>query len=114
MKSAVTKRSIQLDGRRTSVSLEDAFWTALKEIAHFQGVTVQPMIRSDGYELILGSSVDPQFGPVLLFGLGGELVEVFKDRALGLPPLNTVLARRMMELVTHQELGKHGKVEYPV
>ncbi|MGE5486719.1 MAG: bifunctional acetate--CoA ligase family protein/GNAT family N-acetyltransferase, partial [bacterium] len=64
---------------------------------HFQGVTVQPMIKLDGYEVILGSSVDPQFGPVLLFGMGGQLVEVFKDRALGLPPLNTTLARRMME-----------------
>jgi acetyltransferase len=64
---------------------------------HFQGVTVQPMIKLDGYELIVGSSVDPQFGPVLLVGTGGQLVEVFKDRALGLPPLNVTLARRMME-----------------
>ena len=55
------------------------------------------MIKLDGYELILGSSIDPQFGPVLLFGTGGQLVEVFKDRALGLPPLNATLARRMME-----------------
>ncbi len=65
---------------------------------NFQGVTVQPMIRAaDAYELILGSSTDPQFGPVLLFGLGGQLVEVFRDRALGLPPLTSTLARRMME-----------------
>ena len=64
---------------------------------HFLGVTVQPMAKVDGYELILGSSIDPQFGPVLLFGLGGQLVEVFKDRALGLPPLTTTRARRMME-----------------
>jgi acetyltransferase len=64
---------------------------------HFLGVTVQPMIKPDGYEIILGSSVDAQFGPVLLFGAGGQLVEVFKDRALGLPPLNATLARRMME-----------------
>jgi acetyltransferase len=65
---------------------------------HFQGVTVQPMIKlKDAYELIIGSSLDPQFGPVLLFGTGGQLVEVFKDRALGLPPLNSTLARRMME-----------------
>jgi acetyltransferase len=64
---------------------------------HFLGVTVQPMAKIDGYELILGSSIDSQFGPVLLFGLGGQLVEVFKDRALGLPPLTTTLARRMME-----------------
>ncbi len=64
---------------------------------HFLGVTVQPMIKVDGYELIVGSSVDSQFGPVLLFGAGGQLVEVFKDRALALPPLNTTLARRAME-----------------
>ncbi|HSL28987.1 MAG TPA: bifunctional acetate--CoA ligase family protein/GNAT family N-acetyltransferase [Anaerolineales bacterium] len=63
----------------------------------FLGVTVQPMAKLEGYELILGSSIDPQFGPVLLFGLGGQLVEVFKDRALGLPPLTTTRARRMME-----------------
>ncbi|HEY4691352.1 MAG TPA: bifunctional acetate--CoA ligase family protein/GNAT family N-acetyltransferase [Anaerolineae bacterium] len=64
---------------------------------HFQGVTVQPMIDLEGYELIIGSSIDPQFGPVLLFGSGGQLVEVYKDRALALPPLNTTLARRMVE-----------------
>ncbi len=64
---------------------------------HFLGVTVQPMLKLEGYELIIGSSPDPQFGPVLLFGTGGQLVEVFKDRALALPPLNTTLARRMME-----------------
>ena len=55
------------------------------------------MITVDGYELIVGSSLDPQFGPVLLFGSGGKLVEVYRDRALALPPLNTTLARRLME-----------------
>jgi acetyltransferase len=64
---------------------------------HFLGCTVQPMVTQEGYELILGSSIDAQFGPVLLFGAGGQLVEVFKDRALGLPPLNATLARRLME-----------------
>ncbi|MGB8168552.1 MAG: bifunctional acetate--CoA ligase family protein/GNAT family N-acetyltransferase, partial [Chthoniobacteraceae bacterium] len=64
---------------------------------HFRGVTVQPMIARGGIELILGSSIDPQFGPVLLFGAGGELVEIMEDRALGLPPLTTTLARRLME-----------------
>ncbi|AHY45689.1 ATP-grasp domain [Rubrobacter radiotolerans] len=63
----------------------------------FLGVTVQPMEKLDGYETILGSSMDPQFGPVLLFGSGGSLVEVYRDRALALPPLTTTLARRMME-----------------
>jgi acetyltransferase len=65
---------------------------------HFQGVTVQPMLKPDGgYELIIGSSIDAQFGPVLLFGTGGQLVEVFQDRAIALPPLNSTLARRLME-----------------
>ncbi len=64
----------------------------------FLGVTVQPMLNLDsGYELLVGSSIDPQFGPVLLFGSGGQLAEVFRDRAIALPPLNTTLARRMME-----------------
>jgi acetyltransferase len=72
--------------------------TAKAGAAHFLGVTVQPSLeRHGGYELILGSSVDPQLGPVILFGTGGELVEVFRDRALALPPLNTTLARRAME-----------------
>ena len=64
---------------------------------HFEGVTVQPMIDWSGYELIVGSSPDPQFGPVLLFGMGGQLVEVFRDRALALPPLNTTLAHRLVD-----------------
>jgi acetyltransferase len=66
--------------------------------AAFLGVLVEPMVaRTEGYELILGSSLDPQFGPVLLFGAGGQLVEVINDHALGLPPLNAALARRLME-----------------
>ncbi|MBD0335609.1 MAG: bifunctional acetate--CoA ligase family protein/GNAT family N-acetyltransferase [Cyanobacteria bacterium Co-bin13] len=64
----------------------------------FAGVTVQPMInRDESYEVIVGSSIDAQFGPVILFGAGGQLVEVFQDSAVALPPLNTTLARRLME-----------------
>ena len=64
---------------------------------HVRGVTVQPMVALDGFELIVGSLVDPQFGPVVLFGSGGHMVDVYADRALALPPLNTTLARRVME-----------------
>ncbi|MGB8342240.1 MAG: acetate--CoA ligase family protein [Chthoniobacterales bacterium] len=83
--------------RRDSASLTtiDGHRPSLQK--DFLGVTVQPMISRDGYELILGSSVDAQFGPVILFGAGGYFVEIFKDRALGLPPLNRTLARRLME-----------------
>src|SRR5262249_28408898 len=62
-----------------------------------EGVTVQPMVRDKGYELIVGSSIDQQFGPVLLFGAGGVLVEVLRDSALALPPLTRTLARRLIE-----------------
>ncbi len=82
--------------RRAFASIRDSVREKCGE-GHFLGVTVQPMIRAEGYELILGSSMDSQFGPVLLFGAGGQLVEVFQDRALALPPLNTTLARRVIE-----------------
>jgi acetyltransferase len=77
----------------------------------FLGVAVQAMVKLEGYELIVGSSIDAQFGPVLLFGAGGQLVEVFRDRALSLPPLNTTLARRMMEQTTIHKalLGVRGR-----
>ena len=81
---------------RSAPAVREAF-EAMRGIAGFEGVTVQPMVRAGGCELIVGSSIDVQFGPVLLFGTGGVLVEVFKDRSLALPPLNTTLARRMME-----------------
>jgi len=86
---------------------EDAVRSAFEQIREsvtdrrsadaFEGVTVQPMINYTGYELIVGASTDAQFGPVLLFGSGGQLVELYRDRALGLPPLNSTLARRMIE-----------------
>jgi acetyltransferase len=106
---------------KLDLSGEEAVRAAYREIAEavrtrgkvkdFIGVVVQPMIPQDGYELILGSSIDPQFGPVLLFGAGGQLVEVFHDRALGLPPLNRTLARRMMErTLIHRALqGVRGR-----
>jgi acetyltransferase len=64
----------------------------------FLGVTVQRMLppTQDGYELILGSSTDAQFGPIVLFGAGGQLTEIFKDSALALPPLNQVLAEQLV------------------
>jgi acetyltransferase len=61
------------------------------------GVTVQPMVSRKGYEVIIGGKTDLLFGPVILFGMGGVGVELFKDYSIGLPPLNTTLIRRMME-----------------
>jgi acetyltransferase len=80
----------------------------------FAGATVQPMVSLEGYELIIGSSLDPQFGPVLLFGSGGQLVEIYKDRALALPPLTTTLARRTMEQTRIFEALKGVRGRAPV
>jgi acetyltransferase len=92
------KLNLQNEGEvETAFNLIKSSVTEKAGAEHFLGVTVQPMIKMEGYELIIGSSIDPQFGPVLLFGSGGQLVEVFKDRALALPPLNTTLSRRMIE-----------------
>lgn len=65
--------------------------------AEILGVTVQQMIKKHGYEVIIGAKTDPLFGPVILFGMGGVGVELFKDFSLGLPPLNQTLVRRIME-----------------
>ena len=66
--------------------------------AHLDGFTVQAMVRrKQAQELIIGASIDPTFGPVILFGQGGTAVEVMKDSAMALPPLNAPLARALIE-----------------
>ncbi|MCB2192953.1 MAG: bifunctional acetate--CoA ligase family protein/GNAT family N-acetyltransferase, partial [Deltaproteobacteria bacterium] len=65
--------------------------------ARVNGVTVQPMVAVKGVECILGAKKDPEFGPVILFGMGGTMAEVIGDRAIGLPPLNRLLAKRIID-----------------
>ena len=76
----------------------------LRPQARITGFTVQTMaVRPLAQELIVGASIDPVFGPVILFGQGGTAVEVLADRAIALPPLNRVLAR---ELVSRTRVAK--------
>ena len=77
--------------------------TMLARLAHeqpnarIQGFTVQSMVqRRHAQELIVGSTVDPVFGPVILFGQGGTAAEVLADRAVALPPLNLPLAQALL------------------
>jgi acetyltransferase len=87
-------------GVKLNLANEEAVLKAFEEIQNkvptLDGVTVQKMVSLKGYEILLGSIDDQQFGPIIVFGMGGTLVEVFKDRALGIPPLNSVLARKQM------------------
>ncbi|MBC6949385.1 GNAT family N-acetyltransferase, partial [candidate division KSB1 bacterium] len=66
-------------------------------LATYDIPVLSPVIEAQGYELFAGSSINPQFGPVLAFGAGGKLGEAIHDRSFALPPLTTTLARRMME-----------------
>lgn len=66
-------------------------------LARIQGFTVQAMVRRQhAQELIVGSTTDSVFGPVILFGQGGTAVEVMADRAVALPPLNLPLAKALV------------------
>jgi acetyltransferase len=71
---------------------------ALRPEARIEGVVVQPMLRfAHARELLVGVATDPVFGPVISFGAGGISVEAVRDSALALPPLNSMLARELMQ-----------------
>ena len=71
---------------------------ALRPEAKIRGVSIEPMFHPQhGRELMLGVVNDPVFGPAISVGLGGTMVEIVRDRAIGLPPLNRFLARKMID-----------------
>ena len=81
--------------------------------ARIEGFTVQKMVKMpQAQELIIGASIDPTFGPVILFGQGGTAVEVMKDSAMALPPLNAPLARALIERTRVAKL-LHGYRDVP-
>jgi acetyltransferase len=96
-----------VDGVRAFLKSEEEVAAAFEDIvnrarvarpeARIFGVTIQTQVEKSPLELILGARKDPQFGPLLLFGLGGVLTEVLHESSVDLPPLNLLLARRLME-----------------
>jgi acetyltransferase len=96
-----------VDGVRVSLKDEADVTRAYEDIiaraksfkpeARILGVTIQTQVEKAPLELILGAKKDPYFGPLLVFGMGGIFTEVFKESAVDLPPLNLLLARRLME-----------------
>ena len=104
--STIITHKSDIGGVKLNLRSEEDVVRAFDEIEHavsvyakgvpFEGVVVQKMFQVDGHELILGSSVDSQFGPVILFGSGGKYVEIYKDYALALPPLNATTSKNLI------------------
>lgn len=108
-------------GIDSAQTLKDAYKTLMerarkaKADARIDGVYVQKMIRNVDYELILGSKKDPDFGSVILFGMGGIGVELLHDFSIGLPPLNQVLAKRIIEETKiYEALSKGLRNKMPI
>jgi acetyltransferase len=99
--------ALDLRGEEAVRAEAEAMLARVREVhpdAHIEGVTVQPMVhRPEAFELVIGATEDPQFGPVILFGHGGTAVEVVDDAALTLPPLNMRLAH---EVITQTRISR--------
>lgn len=98
-------------------AVEDAF-ASLKALAEargarFQGVAIQPM-ATPGVEVVLGAHRDPQFGPVILFGLGGIAVEVTRDVALRVAPIDESEAASMLTQIRAHALLEGARGQRPV
>ncbi|WP_409267634.1 GNAT family N-acetyltransferase [Massilia sp. BHUDP2] len=100
-KSDVGGVTLDLDGDEGVRAAATRMRRRLAELfpqAKFEGYSVQAMVRrSNAHELIVGAALDAVFGPVIVFGQGGVTVEVADDHAVGLPPLNLVLARDLVD-----------------
>ena len=86
MKSPIVKRSVVIDGHKTSISLEDSFWKDLREIAHYQRVTVSKLLENIDKEREGNLS-----SAIRLFVLDqvrrhGDFWQYSRDRRLGKPP----------------------------
>jgi len=106
---------------RSSQSLKEQYEALMGHVrkvkpdAKIDGIYVQKMVDGIDYELILGSKKDRDFGSVILFGMGGVSVELLKDFSIGLPPLNQVLARRVLEETRiYQALSKGLRNKPPI
>jgi acetyltransferase len=103
-----------ITGVKSEAELKVAFARLLDGVretspqAQIDGVYVQRMMEDVGYELILGSKKDVDFGAVILFGAGGIGVEAYRDFSTKLPPLNQTLARRLIEDTKIWEILKSG------
>ena len=103
----------EADGVKLDLKTKDAVRHAYREIirgardynpeADIRGVLVAPMLKR-GLEVIIGTKIDDQFGPVIMFGIGGIMVEVLKDVVFRVLPISERTARRMIGRIRSVEL----------
>ncbi|RLG34538.1 acetyl CoA synthetase subunit alpha [Methanosarcinales archaeon] len=103
---------------KLNIQTQEGVRTAFEEInrnagehdpdATIHGVAIQSMVTGTGYEVIIGSKRDKLFGPAILFGAGGTMVEYIRDQTIGFPPLNQALAHRMIEDTRISKILKNG------
>ena len=99
-----------VDGIRLNLSTDKEIRTAYHEImasaaaraphAHVEGVTVSPMAEAGGQEVIVGVFTDPQYGPILMFGLGGIFTEIYRDVQFCMLPASNEELRQTIETIT--------------
>lgn len=106
-------------GIRNRNELTDAYADIMRAVkekaphAEITGISVQKMIENIDWELIVGAKKDKDFGTIILFGMGGIGTEIFKDVSIGLPPLNQILARRLMEETKIYRMLKGFRGKHP-
>lgn len=104
-------------GIKDETLLKEGFRQVLSNVkksvpnARIDGILVQQLVPNDGTELIIGSKTDPQFGPVIMFGLGGIFVEVMKDVSFRLAPVERKDVQDMMKEIKGFKIlqGTRGK-----
>jgi len=113
--SKITSKT-DVKGIRLGIKNEDELNNAVSElmqIKHAEGVLIEEMAK-EGLEVIVGGVIDKQFGPIMMFGLGGIFVELFKDVAFGLAPLKKQDAIWLIKQIKGYKLLKGYRGNPPV
>jgi acyl-CoA synthetase (NDP forming) len=97
-----------------NLSEAEEAYEKIKRLNHGRtsGILIQKMV-TEGKEVILGAKRDPSFGPVVLFGLGGIYVEVFKESSLRMAPINRSEAKEMISELKAANILKGVREERP-
>lgn len=100
-----TERNLVVVGARSEVDVREAFGTITSNLEGepSEGILVQGMVKGER-ELVIGLIRDPQFGPCVMFGLGGIFTEILKDTSFRVAPITGADAMQMMEDIRAKDI----------